>query len=64
MRQDELDSHGRVAVLIDELRLLSLSDIRRASRHERDEFERVSKGILQTIREENAHDLKAMIAAK
>lgn len=64
MCQDCRDRYGKLELLIDEMRQLSLADIRAATRSQRDEFERVARGIAQTISEENAHDMKAMIGAK
>ena len=49
-------------IVINEMRHLSLADIRSASRNQRDEFERVAAGIIKTIREENEHDRADYIA--
>ena len=62
MSQDDRDEYGQMEFIINEMRKLSLADIRSASRHERDEFERVARGIVGTIREENAHDRADYIA--
>lgn len=62
MSQDYKDKFGAMDFVINEMRKLSLADIRSASRNERDEFERVASGIVKTIREENAHDRADYIA--
>lgn len=62
MSQDYKDKYGAMDYTINEMRKLSLADIRSASRSERDEFERVAAGIVKTIQDENAHDRADYIA--
>lgn len=64
MSQDYKDQYGAMDYTINEMRKLSLADIRSATRDQRDEFERVTAGICRTIREENAHNLAEMAKAK
>lgn len=62
MSQDYKDKFGAMNFVINEMRKLSLADIRSASRNERDAFECVAAGIVKTIRNENAHDRADYIA--